>query len=115
MSDEIVKDDVNASEASEKEAIQESPKETATPKETAKPAPRRGQASKSESSEDDTKPAGDAEDQIVLYVDHPMYWPEVGRLAKGYNLVPAEKGKLWLDKGFARKASAKEVKEYYGA
>ena len=39
MSDEIVKDDVNASEASEKEAIQESPKET--PKETPKPAPRR--------------------------------------------------------------------------
>lgn len=109
MSDEIVKDDANASEASEKEAIQESPKETE------KPAPRRGQASKSESSEDDTKSAGDAEDQIVLYVDHPMYWPEVGRLAKGYNLVPAEKGKLWLDKGWARKASAKEVKEYYGA
>ena len=109
MSDEIVKDDANASEASEKEATKESPKETQ------KPAPRRGQASKSESSEDDTKPAGDAEDQVVLYVDHPMYWPEVGRLAKGYNLVPAEKGKLWLDKGFARKASAKEVKEHYGA
>ena len=113
MSDENVKDDVNASEASEKEAIQESPKETE--KETPKPAPRRGQASKSESSEGDTKPAGDAEDQVVLYVNHPMYWPGVGRLATGYNVTPAEKGKLWLDKGWARKASAKEVKEYYGA
>ena len=113
MSDEIVKDDVNASEASEKEAIQESPKETQ--EDTPTPAPRRRQASKSESGEDDTKPAGDAEDQVVLYVNHPMYWPGVGRLATGYNVIPAEKGKLWLDKGWARKASAKEVKEYYGA
>ena len=109
MSEVNEQDAEKAPEVSEKDATKESPKETQ------KPAARRGQASKSESSEDDTKPAGDAEDQVVLYVDHPMYWPEVGRLAKGYNLVPAEKGKLWLDKGFARKASAKEVKEHYGA
>ena len=107
MSEVNEQDAEKAPEVPQEETVQESPKESA------KPAPRVSRKSKSD--EVDPEPTGDAEDQIVLYVDHPQYWPGVGRLSKGYNLVPVESGKLWLDKGWARKASVKEVKEHFGA
>ena len=54
------------------------------------------------------------DEKVVLFVDHPIYWPAVGKLAKGFNVVPSHVADKWLEKGWARKASAAEVKKHYG-
>ena len=63
----------------------------------------------------DSKPAkSESQDEKVVFVDHPLYWPGVGRLNAGFNLVQGNIADKWIEKGWAREASVNEVSEHYG-
>ena len=92
--------------------------EAAAPEEESKPRSNRARANRKAAVE--SEDSGDNEEQVaknekvVLFVDHPVYWPKVGKLPKGFSVVPSHVADKWLEKGWARKASAAEVKKYYG-
>ena len=92
--------------------------EAAAPEEDSKPRSNRARANRKAAAE--SEDSGDDEEQVakdekvVLFVDHPIYWPKAGKLAKGFNVVPSHVADKWLEKGWARKASAAEVKKHYG-
>ena len=113
MSDEIINDEAVETKVDDVAEQQEA----AAPKEDPKPRTRRGRAAKED--EPDNKadePADEAtgEEKVVIHTEGPIYWPQVGKLAKGYNLVSSDVAKKWLDRGYARKATAAEVKRHYG-
>ena len=92
--------------------------EAAAPEEESKPRSNRARANRKAAVE--SEDSGDNEEQVaknekvVLFVDHPVYWPKVGKLPKGFSVVPSHVADKWLEKGWARKASAAEVKKHYG-
>ena len=114
MSDEIIKDEAVATQVDDVAEQQEA----AAPEEDSKPRSNRARANRKAAAE--SEDSGDNEEQVaedekvVLFVDHPIYWPAVGKLAKGFNVVPSHVADKWLDKGWARKATAAEVKKHYG-
>lgn len=55
------------------------------------------------------------QDKVVIWVSHPIYWPENGKLSKGYNLVNRKVADLWIARGWARLASPEEVAQAYKA
>ena len=99
------------------EVVEEVNEEVAVEETEEKPKPRSRRAKSNRTDEDPEEPdeTVETEEKIVLYVDHPVHWPNTGSLAKGYNLVNKSVAEKWLDKGWARKASASEVKKNYGA
>ena len=120
MSDEIIKDEAVETKVDDIAEQQEA----AAPEEDSKPRSNRARANRKAAAESedsaDNEDSGDNEEQVsedekvVLFVDHPIYWPAVGKLAKGFNVVPSHVADKWLEKGWARKASAAEVKKHYG-
>ena len=114
MSDEIIKDEAVETKVDDVAEQQEA----AAPEEDSKPRSNRARANRKAAAENED--SGDNEEQVakdekvVLFVDHPIYWPAVGKLAKGFNVVPSHVADKWLEKGWARKASAAEVKKHYG-
>ena len=114
MSDEIIKDEAVETKVDDIAEQQEA----AAPEEESKPRSNRARANRKAAAE--SEDSGDNEEQVakeekvVLFVDHPVYWPKVGKLPKGFSVVPSHVADKWLEKGWARKASAAEVKKYYG-
>ena len=114
MSDEIIKDEAVETKVDDIAEQQEA----AAPEEESKPRSNRARANRKAAAE--SEDSGDNEEQVakdekvVLFVDHPIYWPAVGKLAKGFNVVPSHVADKWLENGWARKASAAEVKKHYG-
>lgn len=114
MSDEIIKDEAVETKVDDVAEQQEA----AAPEEDSKPRSNRARANRKAAAENED--SGDNEEQVakdekvVLFVDHPVYWPKVGKLPKGFSVVPSHVADKWLEKGWARKASAAEVKKHYG-
>ena len=114
MSDEIIKDEAVETKVDDVAEQQEA----AAPEEDSKPRSNRARANRKAAAENED--SGDNEEQVakdekvVLFVDHPVYWPKVGKLPKGFSVVPSYVADKWLEKGWARKASAAEVKKHYG-
>ena len=114
MSDEIIKDEAVETKVDDVAEQQEA----AAPEEDSKPRSNRARANRKAAAENED--SGDNEEQVakdekvVLFVDHPIYWPKVGKLPKGFSVVPSHVADKWLEKGWARKASAAEVKKHYG-
>ena len=114
MSDEIIKDEAVETKVDDVAEQQEA----AATEEDSKPRSNRARANRKAAAE--SEDSGDNEEQVakdekvVLFVDHPIYWPKAGKLAKGFNVVPSHVADKWLEKGWARKASAAEVKKHYG-
>lgn len=112
MSENVTEEVVEAPEVVEEVNEEVVVEEAVEAEEKPKPRARRAKSNKTNEDPDETV---ETEDKIVLYVDHPIYWPGTGKLAKGYSLVNKSVAEKWLDKGLARKASASEVKKHYGA
>ena len=112
MSDEIINDEAVETKVDDIAEQQEA----AAPEEDSKPRSNRARANRKAAaeSEDSSDVSDETSDKVVLFVDHPIYWPAVGKLAKGFNVVPSHVADKWLEKGWARKASAAEVKKHYG-
>ena len=114
MSDEIIKDEAVETKVDDVAEQQEA----AATEEDSKPRSNRARANRKAAAE--SEDSGDNEEQVtkdekvVLFVDHPIYWPKVGKLPKGFSVVPSHVADKWLEKGWARKASAAEVKKHYG-
>ena len=53
------------------------------------------------------------EDKVAIYSDKNMYWQELGRIVKGYNIVNEEAAKRWLTRKGIRQATPEEVASYY--
>jgi len=83
------------------------------PVESPAPKSRRAKANRAEAQ----APVADAksDDKVILFVDHPIHWPTVGSLNKGYNLVNADVAEKWIAKGWARAVTPAEVTKAFGA
>lgn len=60
-------------------------------------------------SEKETKPQ-----KVAVFVDHPVFWPSVGRLPKGFNLLEPHVAERWVASGRARIVTPEEVAAAYG-
>lgn len=58
-----------------------------------------------------TKPI---KDLVAIYSPKNLYWSEVGKLNKGYNIVERHKAEKWLTRPGMRIATPQEVAEEYG-
>ena len=105
MSENAVEETVVAEEAP---VVEETP---VVEEESPKPRSRRAKQNREN---DEPETVQETSDRVVLFVNHPIHWPEVGVLAKGYNLLDRDVAQKWLDKGWAREASASEVAKAYG-
>lgn len=54
------------------------------------------------------------ENKVAIYSNRSIYWPEVGRLAKGFNIVAPGKAEKWLTLRGIRTATPAEVAKEYG-
>ena len=85
--------------------------EPAEPKADDKPAEPKAD-DKPEAKADD-KPEAKADEQVVLYASHPILYPGVGSLPKGYTLVDSDVAEKWLASGRVTKPSVEEVKRAF--
>lgn len=53
------------------------------------------------------------EGKTAIYSDKNMYWNEIGRITKGYNIVTEEAAEKWLTRKGIRQATPEEVASYY--
>jgi hypothetical protein len=51
--------------------------------------------------------------KVAIYSSKNLYWGEVGRLLKGYNIVTAEQAEQWLTTKHTRIATPEEVAGAY--
>ena len=68
---------------------------------------------KADEPKDDDKADDKAEDKVVLYASHPILYPGVGSLPKGYTLVDSDVAEKWLASGRVTKPSVEEVKRAF--
>lgn len=54
-------------------------------------------------------------DKVAIHSTRSIYWPEVGRIIKGYNIVSKSTIEKWLTLRGIRIASPEEVAREYGA
>lgn len=52
-------------------------------------------------------------DKVAVYSSKNLYWSEVGRLIKGYNIVTEEQAAKWLTMKYTRIASPEEIAGVY--
>lgn len=52
--------------------------------------------------------------KVALYSTRNIYWRNVGKLTKGYNIVNKDKADQWLTKEGVRSATPEEVARRYG-
>lgn len=52
--------------------------------------------------------------KVAVFVDHPVFWPNVGRLPKGFNLLEPHVAERWVASGRARIVTPEEVAAAYG-
>lgn len=52
--------------------------------------------------------------KVAIFSPKNIYWPKVGTIKKGYNIVTLEKAEQWLTKSGIRSASPEEVAREYG-
>lgn len=52
--------------------------------------------------------------KVALYSPKNIYWPNVGKLKKGYNIVSIDKAEQWLKKEGIRSVTPEEVARGYG-
>ena len=50
---------------------------------------------------------------VAIYSTKNLYWDEVGRISKGYNLVTEEQAEKWLTLGHTRIATPEEIAGAY--
>ena len=62
-----------------------------------------------------TPKAGSKKATVALYSDRNVYWTGVGRIEKGYNIVPKDQAAKWLTRNHVREATPEEVASEYGA
>lgn len=55
----------------------------------------------------------DKNNKVAIYSLKNLYWAEVGRLLKGYNIVTAEQAEQWLTQKHTRIATPEEVAGAY--
>lgn len=83
---------------------------------TKKPRSRRAKANRPtiEAAVEIVEPTPGKPEKVALYVNHPVYWPDMGRLNKGYTLVNAHVADQWVSRGWARLATPEEVAKAFG-
>lgn len=54
------------------------------------------------------------EEKVAIYSPRNIFWQEVGRIHKGYNIVTPGKAEKWLTLDGIRVASPEEVAREYG-
>jgi hypothetical protein len=59
-------------------------------------------------------PKTQKEEMVALHSTKNVVWENVGKLAKGYNIVSKDKSEKWLSRGHVRLASPDEVAREYG-
>ena len=62
-----------------------------------------------------TATAGQKKATVALYSDRNVYWTGVGKLERGYNIVPKDQAAKWLTRNHVREATPEEVASEYGA
>ena len=53
-------------------------------------------------------------EKVAIHAHHGVYWPGVGRIIRGYNIIPSAKAELWLSREGIRIATPEEVAREYG-
>jgi len=59
-------------------------------------------------------PKKDKEPTVALHSTKNVVWENVGKLAKGYNIVPAAAAAKWLTRNHVREATPEEIAREYG-
>ena len=53
-------------------------------------------------------------DKVAIFSTRSVYWPGVGRVVRGYNIVSSSKVDEWLTRNHVRIATPEEVAREYG-
>ena len=61
-----------------------------------------------------TQPKKEKEPTVALHSTKNVVWENVGKLAKGYNIVPAAAAEKWLTRSHVREATPEEIAREYG-
>ena len=59
-------------------------------------------------------PKKDKEPTVALHSTKNVVWENVGKLSKGYNIVPAAAAEKWLTRNHVREATPEEIAREYG-
>jgi Fe-S cluster biosynthesis and repair protein YggX len=59
-------------------------------------------------------PPSQSEEKIAIYSTKNLYWSNIGKVEKGYNIVTKEASEKWLTHKAVREATPEEVAKYYG-
>jgi len=52
--------------------------------------------------------------KVAVYSSKSVSWPGVGKVLKGYNIVPRESLEKWLTRDHVREATPQEIAEEFG-
>lgn len=74
-----------------------------------------GSAGAEKTAEKPAAKAGTKKATVALYSDRNVHWTGVGKLEKGYNIVPKDQAAQWLTRNHVREATPEEVASEYGA
>lgn len=61
------------------------------------------------------KPSKTKSETVAIYSTKNVFWPEVGRVYSGYNIVDKEVSEKWLTRDHIRSATPEEVAREFGA
>jgi hypothetical protein len=56
----------------------------------------------------------DSSEKVAIHSTKNVYWPGVGKVLKGYNIVKSEQAERWLSKEHIREATPEEVAREFG-
>jgi hypothetical protein len=53
-------------------------------------------------------------EKVAIHSTKNVYWPGVGKVSKGYNIIKRELAEKWLDREYIREATPQEIAREYG-
>jgi hypothetical protein len=56
----------------------------------------------------------DVYDKVAIYSSRNVFWQEVGRVSKGYNIMTKDQADLWLTRNHTRLVTPLEVAKEFG-
>jgi hypothetical protein len=62
----------------------------------------------------ESKPKPKEVEKVAVHSTRNVYWPGVGKVSKGYNIVKRDAAEMWLTRNHIREATPEEVAREFG-